>query len=128
MGMEQFMDDVYMLFFYDTRNLETKINAQNLKEEFNKKCYYPQWNLKAVEGKTFLSSECTWYLGKIHIKWANKNKLDIKLGKVQKIFRFIHAKSFTAESIKRNTVYSQMLRVARNSDNNNLKNDLEDLS
>src|ERR1700722_2887784 len=40
----RFMDDVYMLFFYNNKDNKTKKRAENLKEDFKTNCYYPQWN------------------------------------------------------------------------------------
>jgi hypothetical protein len=122
----RFMDDVYMLFFYNFRTPTSKQDAEKLRENFKKECYYSQWNLKEVDNNIFLSTECQWDTKKITIKWANKNKDSIKNNK-QKIIRFLHSKSFTANYIKTNSIYSQFLRIARNSDEVNVLKDFEDL-
>jgi hypothetical protein len=123
----RFMDDVCVLFFYHTKNPDTKKEANKLKENFYKNCYYPQWNLKKVETNIFLSTEFKWKNGKIDFRWANKNRQSIISSGKQKIVRFIHAKSFTSDSIKNNSLYAQILRVTRNSNKTNMQSDLKEL-
>jgi len=116
----RFMDDVYMLFFYNTKDKTTK----NMKKSFKESCSFPQWNLKENDNNVFLSTETKWEYGAMNVKWHNKNKETLESG-TQKIIRFIHSKSYTSEAIKNNSIYSQILRVARNSDKNNILNDLD---
>lgn len=125
----RFMDDLYMIFFYHTQILKTKDEARKMKNDFIQHCYYPQWKLKEIENYVFLSTECKWEKNKnkISVNWANKNKESV-VRKKQKIIRFLHAKSFTANVIKTNSIYSQFLRVTRNSDNDNIPNDMKSLA
>jgi hypothetical protein len=126
LGGMRFMDDIYMLFFYNINDKITKEIAKNMKKSFREHCFFPQWNLKENDNNVFLSTETKWECGAMNVKWHNKNKETIEKG-TQKIIRFIHSKSYTSETIKSNSIYSQFLRVTRNSDKNNIMNDLDEI-
>ena len=79
------------------------------------------------QSNDFLSTTECWKNSDLNIKWLNKNSESIPLGK-QKILRFIHPKSFTATATKKGGMYSQFLRVARNSDRANLPAALNELT
>jgi hypothetical protein len=123
----RFMDDVCIFFFYHTEKPETKIKAENVCKNFKTNCYFKQWNLKQVDTNIFLSTEYQWISGNLDFKWANKNRESIKNLKIQKIIRFVHSKSFTSNSIKNNSLYAQILRVTRTTNNTNILSDLKDL-
>ena len=92
--------------------------------------YYPEMEIKigeSGESCDFLSTSSTWKNQVLSIRWLNKNSESMKNNE-QKIIRYIHSKSFTPNATKRGSIYAQFLRVARNSDQKNLKNCLEELS
>ena len=64
---------------------------------------------------TFLSTTSDWNSTNcsFNINWNNKNRECIKDNK-QKIIRFIHSKSNTPTSAKNGAIYSQLLRMSRN--------------
>jgi hypothetical protein len=124
----RYMDDLYTLFFYHTKREKSKLTAEELKNDFQQNCYHKKWNLKNVDNNIFLSSEISWKNNELNIRWANKNKDTVLNERKQKIIRFVHVKSNTAEIIKINSIYSQFLRVARNSDRKNVLKDFDELS
>ena len=74
----------------------------------------------------FLSTSSLRQNGKMEIKWLNKNRETIDRNE-QKIIRFLHAKSFTPNYSKQGAMYSQFLRVSRNSDRMNLLPSMNEL-
>jgi hypothetical protein len=124
----RFMDDLLILFFYDAKNRDSKKQAEQLKTDFQKNCYFKKWSLKLVDNNIFLSSEIHFEKGTINFRWSNKNRETIKTEKKQKIIRFLHSKSNTANIIKNNSIYSQFLRISRISDKNNVLQDFRDLA
>src|ERR1700735_1182460 len=61
----RFMDDVLILFYYNTNQQETETEAHRRKELFKKDCYFKQWNLKESNENIFLSTEYKWVFGQI---------------------------------------------------------------
>jgi hypothetical protein len=120
----RYMDDVFFQFYYDTRDRKTLDIAETRKKFFLSNCYWKKWNLKITSTNTFLSSRVDWKNGKLVYKWENKNK---NLLAKQRILRFIHARSLTSNCIKNNIIFSQLLRITRISDKNNVENDLIEL-
>src|ERR1700722_5568735 len=104
--------DLWMLFFYNTKDKSTKKIAKNMKKSFKESCFFPQWNLKENDNNVFLSTETKWASGAMNVKWHNKNKETLESG-TQKIIRFIHSKSYTSEAIKNNSIYSESSQELR---------------
>ena len=104
--------------------------AKKLRLSIRTNCYYPDMILKIADNSQtndFLSISVCWTNSDLSIKWLNKNSESVLLGK-QRILRFIHPKSFTPTATKKGAIYSQFLRVARNSDLANLPAALKELT
>jgi hypothetical protein len=127
----RYMDDIFYHFFYDEMDGKSLQRAKRLYKHILKKCYPPEMKIKiedSTEGSNFLSTTSSWNKSKISIRWLNKNFETMEKNKKQKIIRFVHAKSFSPKSTKDGAMYAQFLRVARNSDEENLSKSLEELT